>query len=244
MPVEASNGPRLEAAGDGMWRLRGWASRRIAAGVLDRHADPSRLADHLPGAMTMMGAAQVHGGSAALIEPAYAAAASREAGAVTSVPGCDALLTSAAGAALLVRSADCLPVWFADPSRGAVGVAHAGWRGLAASLLPRVVAAFRRAYRSESRDLSVAIGPGIRPCCFEVGPDFSARFGPFVRGHGETRTCDLIGIAIEQLRGCGVKPARITDTRSCTSCETERWFSLRREGPATGRLVSFIMLQP
>ena len=237
MPVEANNGPRLDAASDGMWRWRGWASRRIMAGITDRHTNPSWLAGGFPGAVTTVGAEQVHGGSAAVIGPAFAA------GGVQSVAGCDALLTSAAGIALLIRSADCLPIFFADRSRGAVGIAHAGWRGLAASLPIRVVAAFRHTYHSRSRDLHVAIGPGIRSCCFEVGAEFDARLAPFVREQGGRRTCDLIGVAVEQLRRCGIRPECLTDAQRCTACESQRWFSLRREGPSTGRLISFIMIR-
>ena len=235
MRVEANNGPRLDAASHGMWRWRGWASRRIIAGITDRSADPARLADSFQRSVTTVEAEQVHGGSVAIIGPSVADS-------VRSVPGCDALLTNVAGIALLMRSADCLPILFADPSRGAVGIAHAGWRGLAASLPTRVVAAFRRTYQSRSRDLHVAIGPAIRACCYEVGPEFHARFTPFVREQGGRRTCDLIGVAIDQLQRCGVPAAQIADTQDCTSCETRRWFSLRREGPSTGRLVSFIVM--
>ena len=236
MPVEANNGPHLDAARDGIWWMQGWASRRIVAGITDRHTDPVQLADRLQGVVTTVGAEQVHGGSVAVIGPGAAAD-------VRSVPGCDALLTSVAGTALLVRSADCLPIVFADPARAVVGIAHAGWRGLAASLLSRVVDAFRHAYHSRSRELHVAIGPAIRSCCYEVGPEFHARFKLFVHERGGRRTCDLIGIAIDQLRRCGIRSDRVTDTQRCTSCELQHWFSLRREGSATGRLTSFIMVR-
>ena len=236
MPVEA-NSQCLDAGRDGVWWLRGWASRRIVAGVTDRHADPTRLATQLGPAVMMAGAEQVHGGSVAILGPGVAADA------VRFVPGCDALLTRAVGTVLLMRSADCLPIVFADPSRGVVGIAHAGWRGLAASLPGRVVAAFRRTYHTESRELHVAIGPAIRSCCYEVGPEFHARFTPFVHERGGRRTCDLIGVALDQLRRCGVRPDRVTDTQHCTSCEPQHWFSLRREGPTTGRLTSFITIR-
>ena len=160
------------------------------------------------------------------------------------VPGCDALLTAAPGVALLIRTADCLPIFFADPARGVVGIAHAGWRGLAAGLPARVVAAFRHAHRSRIEELQVAIGPAIRACCYEVGPEFAERFGPFVQERGGRRTCDLIGLAIDQLRRCGIPPGHIMDTGHCTACELQHWYSLRREGPTTGRLTSLIMVTP
>lgn len=159
------------------------------------------------------------------------------------VGGADALLTDVAGVALMIRTADCLPILFADSARGAVGIAHAGWRGLAAALPARVVAAFRHAYHSRAEDVRIAIGPAIRACCYEVGQEFVARFGAFVRERGGRRTCDLVGIAVDQLRRCGIRPDRITDPGQCTACHLERWYSLRREGPATGRLTSLILLR-
>jgi len=160
------------------------------------------------------------------------------------VTGCDALLTPTPGLVLLTRTADCLPIFFADPSRGVIGIAHAGWRGLAAALPARVVAAFRHAYHSTVGALHVAVGPAIRACCYEVGPEFVEWFEPFVQDRGGRRTCDLVGAARAQLAQCGIRPDRILDSQRCTACEAQHWYSLRRDGPTTGRLTSFIMLRP
>lgn len=159
------------------------------------------------------------------------------------IAGCDALLTSVPRLALLVCSADCLPVFFTDTSRGVVGIAHAGWRGLAMNILARMIAAFHHVYHSRPDDLNVAIGPSIRSCCYEVGPEFAERFGAFVRVQNSRRTCDLIGVAMNQLTRCGVRPTRIVDSQHCTACEPARWYSLRREGQAAGRMTSLIMLK-
>ena len=236
MPVAANNAPRLEGTREGGWRLNGWASARIVAGITSRHLDSARLLRSLRAPAVTVEAEQVHGSSIAIIGRAS----------VTPqiVPGCDALLTGLAGVTLFIRTADCLPVFFAAPSRGVVGLAHAGWRGLAADLPARMVAAVRHVYHARADELWVAIGPAIRSCCYDVGPEFRGRFGPFVHERGGRRTCDLVSAALDQLRRCGVRSDRVLDTQQCTACDIQRWFSLRQEGPSTGRLTSLIMLQP
>jgi len=232
-------------APEGGWRLAGWASSRIAAGVTDRQATASARW------LCVVEAEQVHGASVAVI---------RRPPAGGPVAGCDALVTDVPGVTLAVRTADCLPIFFADPRRGIVGIAHAGWRGLAASLPGRMITVFQQVFRSRPEELHVAIGPAIRACCYEVGPEFPARFEPFVQTqHGRRpfdsaqgglpsgvegrRTCDLIGAAAAQLSACGVRAERLLDTQRCTGCEPDVWFSLRREGPQTGRLCSWIMVR-
>ena len=229
-----ANGPQLEAAPSGGWWFSGWASPRIAAGVTDRHAMVSQLAEAVRHPV-ILPAEQVHGSSVAVIGSPRA----RE-----PLAGADALITDLPGVALAIRTADCLPVFFADPGRRAVGLAHAGWRGIAAGLPARVVTAMRRSFQSRPFELHVAIGPAIRRCCYEVGPEFEPRFGPHVQERDGRRTCDLVEAVAAQLTACGVRPERMTDAGVCTACDTERWFSLRREGPATGRLTSLVVIRP
>lgn len=235
MLVETSS-VQLTPVDGGGWRLSGWASSRILAGVTDRRTQASQLLRVMAPAARSVEAAQVHGGSLAVLRGAPAG--------TEPVPGCDALLTDTPGVALRIRTADCLPLLFAAPARGVVGIAHAGWRGLAALLPARVLAAFRHVFHAGPEELSVAIGPAIRACCYEVGPEFRQRFGPFVEERSGRRTCDLIGAAIGQLRACGVRAGRIFDAQRCTACEPDAWFSLRREGRQTGRLTSFVMVRP
>jgi len=259
MRIEAADAPRLPPHQRGWWgglvealgggfRLRGWASGRVIAGVTDRSLDVAQFLRALHPAASAVEAEQVHGASLAVIAHPVTTRVAGGTGpgpaARPPVPGCDALLTHVAGTALLVRTADCLPIFFAEPRRGVVGLAHVGWRGLAVSLPARMVAAFRHVYHVPAEALCVAIGPAIRACCYEVGPEFAARFGPFVQERLARRTCDLIGATLAQLRQCGVAAAQVWDTRQCTACGPARWYSLRREGPATGRLVSFILWQP
>lgn len=235
MPAAVSDGAQLEEVPGGGWWWRRWVSDDILAGVADRQMSPEVLISRLGRSVAVVRAEQVHGGSLAGI--------GTTSGVMEPVPGCDALLTQVPNLALLARTADCLPLFFADGSRGVVGLAHAGWRGMAAQLPARMVAAFRRLYHSQTDALTVAIGPAIRACCYEVGPEFDARFGSHIQRRAGRRLCDLIGMAKAQLQQCGVAPGRIVDSEYCTACEPQRWFSLRREGPQTGRLTSVIMLR-
>jgi hypothetical protein len=129
----------------------------------------------------------------------------------------DGQVVTRRGVAAIVLTADCLPVALAGPD--AIGVVHAGWRGLAAGVLEAGVAA--------TGAVAAAIGPGIGPCCYEVGDDVRAVFGT------SERTLDLKTVARERLRAAGV--AEVHDCGLCTACDAERFFSHRRDRGVTGR---------
>ncbi|MBI3997247.1 MAG: polyphenol oxidase family protein [Candidatus Omnitrophica bacterium] len=236
MLLKTNNASALEPIRGHGWWLRRWAGDRILAGITGRETDVASLLQQSARPLTTVAAEQVHGASVAIVERAHAI--------VDVLPGCDALLTSLPGIALLIRTADCLPVFFSDPSRNVVGLAHAGWRGLAAGLLPRVVAAFQHTYHITADHLDIAIGPAIHACCYDVGPEFVARFGAYIEMREGHRTCNLIAAATDQLQQAGVRSQKIMETGHCTACEIDQWFSLRREGPSTGRMTSLIAVKP
>ena len=235
MAVAATETSVLHEHSQGLWRFDGWAPSWVTGGVAGRSADLAALRQHLPKTARLVQADQVHGSSIAVIQHVSADG--------PPIAGCDALLTSLPKTALVIRTADCVPLFFLDAARRAIGIAHAGWRGLAAGLPLKLLATLRHVYHSRPQDLRVAIGPAIRSCCYDVGPEFAQRFGSFVRECSGRRTCDLIGVAIEQLRRGGLHPLRIIDTQLCTACAGGPWFSIRREGQGTGRLLSFLMIR-
>jgi len=103
--------------------------------------------------------------------------------------GGDALLTREPGILLSVRTADCLPILITDPRRRAVAAVHAGWRGALERVVEKSVGEMRRAFDSRPQDLLAAIGPGIRVCCYEVGPEVVDAFrGRFADTDGFFRT--------------------------------------------------------
>lgn len=127
--------------------------------------------------------------------------------------------------ALLVLTADCLPVALIAPE--AVAMLHAGWRGLAGGVLEEGTDALRALGATR---IEAAIGPGAGGCCYEVGAEVHAAFG-----HEPTRArIDLKAIARERLEAAGV--AAVHDAGLCTICtEPGLFFSHRRDGGVTGR---------
>jgi YfiH family protein len=88
----------------------------------------------------------------------------------------DGLVTDTPGLVLAVQTADCLPIILVDRKRRAVGVFHAGWRGTVKRIVEKGVGEMRKHFGSDPRDLVVAIGPGIRGCCYEVGEEVRIKF--------------------------------------------------------------------
>jgi YfiH family protein len=142
----------------------------------------------------------------------------------------DGLWTDEPGLPILAMSADCLPIVLArsGAEQPAVAVLHAGWKGLLAGILSAGVAALG------GGALTAAIGPGIGPCCYEVGKEvatpFRERFGDDVM---RERRLDLWTSAERALRAAGVQQVDRFDR--CTACEAKTFFSHRRDAGLTGR---------
>lgn len=148
-------------------------------------------------------------------------------------PECDALVTNTPGVTLLVFTADCTPLLFHDPVTGAVGAAHAGWRGTAQNIGAKTVEAMVKHFGCNPADIRAAIGPNLAQCHFETDLDVPAAmiaaFGdevlPFVRQKGEKYFPDLKAINAMALRRAGVRHIEISE--SCTWCESDRFWSHR-----------------
>ncbi len=88
----------------------------------------------------------------------------------------DGVITRTPGLLLVVKTADCLPLLIVDPKQRAIGAIHAGWRGTVKRIAEKGVGEMRRQFGSEPADLLVAIGPGIRQCCYTVGEEVREQF--------------------------------------------------------------------
>jgi YfiH family protein len=139
------------------------------------------------------------------------------------IPEVDGHVTGTDGLALLVFVADCLPIALRGP--GGLAMLHCGWRGLASGIVRRGA--------SEVAATDAAIGPGIGPCCYEVGPEVLAAFEPLGPGIATGRMLDLAEVARRELLEVGVERVEAADC--CTSCEAERFFSHRRDQGRSGR---------
>lgn len=185
---------------------------------------------------------QVHGADAMRVDQVHTAQR----------PRCDALLSTAPGIGLAILTADCVPVLLADAQAGVIGAAHAGWKGLLAGVLPKLVREMITAgARPES--MHCAIGPCIAQASYEVGPEFVARFAAhdhalarfFVPGRGDRSQFDLAGCCAAQFLGLGL--GRVDIVAADTCAHEAEYFSNRRANlrkePDYGRNISIIALR-
>ncbi|MBS2018270.1 MAG: laccase domain-containing protein [Deltaproteobacteria bacterium] len=178
---------------------------------------------------------QVHGRVVLTAEGDPVAFAQREADAIAAGPG--------SGVAVAVRVADCVPVLLADATSGAVVAVHAGWRGVVAEVIGAAMATL-----DPSRTIA-AIGPSIGPCCFEVGEDVGAQIVKATTPQAIARRDEARGKVFVDLRAgvraqlgtLGVANDAIEDVPGCTRCDAARFYSFRRDGDTSGRLMGVIV---
>jgi YfiH family protein len=156
----------------------------------------------------------------------------------------DALLENTPGAAVAVKTADCIPILLVDRAHRAVAAVHAGWRGTVAEIIRHAVESMHREFGSEPCSLDAAVGPGIGPCCYEVGPDVAAHF-PQRRetGRDGRARVDLAGANRQQLLAAGLDSSRIYTSGLCTMCLPGEFHSYRRDKQGAGRMFSFAGLR-
>jgi YfiH family protein len=146
----------------------------------------------------------------------------------------DGLLTRRPGLAIVVTTADCLPILLVAP--GVVAAVHCGWRGAAAGIARAAVAAVCRAGAVGPDRVTAHLGPCIRSCCYEVGAEVAARFEPEARiPVGDRLHLDIPAATRIELARAGVPEAAIHEVEACTSCEAQWFFSHRRDRGTTGR---------
>ena len=142
---------------------------------------------------------------------------------------CDGLWTDRPGLAVMVLTADCLPIALCRmEGEPALAVLHVGWKGLLAGIVSEGV------HILGAGSIAAAVGPGIGVCCYAVGDEvatpFRERFGDEVVDDGRL---DLRAAVARALAGSGVESVEHVDR--CTACEPELWFSHRRDRSLTGR---------
>jgi copper oxidase (laccase) domain-containing protein len=170
---------------------------------------------------------QVHGTGVLRVEEALPEGdATTELRRMAAEPEADAAVTTVRGAVLAVLTADCLPVVFAARDGSAIGVAHAGWRGLAAGVLE---ATGPEAYE---------IGAEVREAFVGPDPGAAAAFVATRPGHWRM---DLYALARRRLRAAGLADADIHGGGLCTISDPKRFFSHRRDG-RSGRLATVAWL--
>lgn len=164
----------------------------------------------------------------------------------------DGLVTDLPGTALVIFSADCIPVLLYDPVRRVIGAAHAGWRGTAAGIAAKTAQAMMDRYGCQVKDLLAAIGPGISKCCFETHADVANAMMDALGMHalpylttlpaGKFRV-DLKGLNARWLMNLGVPEEQIDQSEECTACLPDKYWSHRVTGERRGSQIAVLQLQ-
>lgn len=165
----------------------------------------------------------------------------------------DAMITRMPYVCLTIIIADCVPVLLHDTVSGAVGIAHAGWKGTIKRVAQKTVRALTDEFGSKTENIRAGIGPSIGPCCYEVGqevielveknlrhvhdlvsPEASENKGYF----------DLWKANEQQLIEAGIPQENIEKSGLCTACNHNEFFSYRHHGRKSGRMAAGIMIKP
>ena len=168
-------------------------------------------------------------------------------------PEGDALVTDKPGVLLGVLTADCTPLLLVDPQKRVVAAVHAGWKGSAAGIIEETLQVMTVAMDCGPSGLIALLGPAIGRCCYQVGPEVRQAFlrrytysDAFFSPDGSTSPrearwkLDLPSFQQLLLLHCGLLIENIFTLPLCTSCREDLFYSYRRDGKLTGRMLSVI----
>ena len=157
------------------------------------------------------------------------------------IDNCDGVFTSNPEVVCVIKVADCMPIFFAHQSSLFYGVVHAGWKGLTKGIL-KGTSTFFTEHKLKLNEIDIYIGPSIQKCCFEVSKDIIDKFPSW--SMRPTRSgkfvVNLQKIAFEELRSIGFDRKRIKINSDCSFCKKNNYYSYRRDGEKTGRMIGVI----
>ena len=168
----------------------------------------------------------------------------------TQLEGIDALVTRLPGYCLCISTADCVPILLYDPHTQAIAAIHAGWRGTVSRIVENTLTLMSEQYGTKGKDLIACIGPSISLEAFEVGDEVynafhESGFDMNIIARKESKWhIDLWEANRQQLLAHGVKPENIELSGICTYHHNDDFFSARRQGINSGRILSGIMIHP
>nr|WP_284700601.1 peptidoglycan editing factor PgeF [Thermoanaerobacterium sp. R66] len=166
------------------------------------------------------------------------------------IKNADALMTNERGIPIVTFYADCTPLYFLDPVKNVIALAHAGWRGTVKEIGPKTVKTMVTAFGSDKKDILAAVGPAIGFCCYEVGKDVADEISRLNiniddvlldKGDGKWML-NLEMTNYYELINCGIKDENITISGLCTSCNIDEFYSYRRDKGITGSMAAFMEL--
>ncbi len=154
----------------------------------------------------------------------------------------DAFITNQKNVPICVFTADCQSVFLYDKKNHAIGIVHSGWKGTHQNITGKTVIAMKEIFKTDPQYLYAFLGPSIRKCCYEVGPEFKEYFPKFVKEKSHKLCFDNAGANKSQLMAQGVCADNISDCGLCTCCNEKMFFSYRRNPDAADRMISVLML--
>ena len=151
----------------------------------------------------------------------------------------DTVISHSTDIVLSIQVADCIPLFILDKNSKMFGLIHAGWRGTAKGIVGKTMSEFKR-INEQTRDMIVLIGPSIKQCCFEIGPEVAKEFSKdfLIQGKGDRSFLDLQGVVKTQLLNAGINSENIIDLNECTCCQPDKYYSYRRDGKRAGRMIA------
>jgi len=154
----------------------------------------------------------------------------------------DAMVTDIPGKFLVIQVADCQSVLIYDPVQGVVANVHSGWRGSINNIIGCSLKVMENSFGCRSRDMVAGVGPSLGPCCAEFVNYKKEIPVAFWKYKNDTHHFDFWSISRDQLCEAGVLLENVDLSRMCTKCDSNRFFSFRREG-TTGRFAALIGLK-
>ena len=165
----------------------------------------------------------------------------------------DGLITNEPGVCLVTSYADCVPLYFVDPVKKAIGLSHSGWRGTVGKIGKKTVEMMTECFGSEPADILAAVGPSICRDCYEVGKDvigsfrraFREELWPelFYEKENGKYQLDLWKTNEQIFLESGILPEHMAVTNLCTHCNSEILYSHRAAGSKRGNLCAFLALK-
>ena len=159
----------------------------------------------------------------------------------------DGFVTNKTGYLLSIFTADCLPVVLFDAKKNCIGAVHCGWKSTYKAIVKNAVKRMKRLYGSKPKDIQVRFGPSIHKCCYEVSPELAAKFAKrfgnsCVLQKGQKVFLDLEKANETLLVRCAIPRKNIQKNPHCTRCRKDLFYSYRRDGKGTGRMVTSIII--
>jgi len=192
---------------------------------------------------------QVHGDTVAEIDRQHLGRGAFDM--IGALPNTDGLVCMEPNIALTAFFADCVPIFLLDPVKKAIGLAHAGWKGTVMEIAQKTLQKMQESFGTNPSDCLAAIGPSIGSCCYEVDapvlnvvkerlPYAKALIEPVF---GEKGMLDLWQANAIALKKAGIPAGSIAMSGLCSACNTKMFFSHRKEGGRTGRMIALLMLK-